>query len=173
MKDRFEFRIDTWHALNVGIGWIVVGAALFFWYWLEPVIARWDGSPKGQMWKLACGLMASGFGLWELARLGSRAVKVTVDRDGITDVRVSDRLIPWSEVERIDRLSFRQSSRYWRVSGLRLALRADPQAQVRHPGPREVLIWDRGLTGGPQALRQAIALMAPQVPQGWNTGGGA
>ncbi|MDP3196668.1 hypothetical protein [Tabrizicola sp.] len=79
--------------MNVGIGYIVVGAAFFFWYWWEPVRERWDGTREGQIGLVVVGLMASGFGLWELAKLGCHALQVTVDRDGITDIRVSDKLI--------------------------------------------------------------------------------
>lgn len=168
MQNRYEFRVDRWHALNVGIGHVVLGAAFFVWYWWAPVTERWDGSQKGEMWKVFCGLLAVGFGLLELTKLGSRKVQVAIDRDGITDVRVSDVPVPWSAVEQIDHVPLRQAYRYGRIGGLRLVLRNDPDAHLRHPLRGELLVWDHGLTGGPRALRLAITLLAPQVPRDWN-----
>lgn len=41
--------------------------------------------------------------------MDSRRVQVVVDRDGITAIRASKVPIPWSAVERIDHIPFRQA----------------------------------------------------------------
>lgn len=63
MQDRVEFHVDGWRALAVGLGRIIVGAAAFGWYWLQPVVYHPSGGQRAQFWKIVAGLMAAGFGL--------------------------------------------------------------------------------------------------------------
>jgi hypothetical protein len=166
MEDRVEFRRDAWHIFSVGMGYIAVSALLIVWYWWVPVLVRGDGSRSHQLGLVFAGLIAIGFGIWELLKLFDGRVKVVVDRDGITDLRAWDVRVPWSAVERIDQIPLRQALRSGEIRGLRLVMQADPTGCA--PRPRhEMLIWEGGLTGGTMDLRQAIAQMAPQVPREW------
>jgi hypothetical protein len=103
----------------------------------------------------------AGAGLWFLSRLRRTGVVVTVDRDGITDLRLGPDPIAWDEVERCALVAGMRGVRH-----LRLILRPDSQAAARL-GKRQVAVNDLVLTGGASGVRLAIARLAPQVPRDW------
>ena len=116
---------------------------------------------------LIVGLVLVGYGLWKLSKRDDKSVQVAVDRHGITDFRVADITVPWAEVERIEHFIAREARGFPKPRGLRLVIRANSHLQGWYLGRREAVIWEGGLTGGGQELREAVGRLAPHVPRNW------
>lgn len=165
MQDRVEFTLNGRWTLILGLASLVVAgwAAWEWWYYIYGTGDWRDYNGRhGPGGMIVVAVIAAGYGVWELSRLGDRAVKVAIDRDGITDFRLSDTPIPWADVERIDPAPKRAVNR-----GLFLMLRAGAPSPDRHRGRRDVFVEANRFSGGEGALRAAIARLAPQVPRFW------
>lgn len=171
MDERVEIRRDQFKALIFALACLGGGAAACGWYlwaWVNHIdLRRPYGGGGGGEGLIFVGLLAVGFGLWGLWKLGDSRVKVAVDRQGITDFRLADVPIPWTEVERVEHMVIRKTLDFRRYRCLRLVIRANSHLPGLYLGRREVLIWDSGLKGGDQALKEAVSRLAPQVPRNW------
>ena len=157
MAERAEFPESR--TLNLVFGVVFVGMAVVWVVILFPRgVTRWTPEAAVLLLAIAGFLMA---GLWFLSRLRRTGVVVTVDRDGITDLRLMLDPIPWADVERCALVTGMKGARF-----LQLVLRADSPAATRL-GKARVTVNDMVLTGRGRGLREAIARLAPQVPRDW------
>jgi hypothetical protein len=157
MAERAEFPESR--TLNLVFGVVFVGMAVVWVVILFPRgVTRWTPEAAVLLLAIAGFLMA---GLWFLSRLRRTGVVVTVDRDGITDLRLMLDPIPWADVERCALVTGMKGARF-----LQLVLRPDSPAVTRL-GKARVTVNDMVLTGRGRGLREAIARLAPQVPRDW------
>jgi hypothetical protein len=165
MQDRVELLLNRRWALILGLSSLVfAGWAAWEWWFYTYGTGDWRDRTgvRGPGGLIVVAVFAAGYGLWELGRSGDRTVQVAIDRDGITDFRLSAAPIPWADVARIDPAPKRAVN--W---GLVLMLRDGAPSPDRHRNRRDVFVETGRLSGGAGALRAAIARLAPQVPRFW------
>jgi hypothetical protein len=102
-----------------------------------------------------------GFLLQYLRYLLDSRAQVVLDRDGITVTRALDAPIPWTQVERVEMTGKGQYAKP------RLVLTADSPLARERLFRHRIVIHDSLLVDGRRGVRQAIARLAPQVPQDW------
>jgi hypothetical protein len=163
MAERAEFQESRTQNLIFAI--VFLGMAVVWVVILFPRgVTRW--TTEAVVLLLAIAAFAAA-GLWFLSRLRKTGVVVTVDQDGITDLRLGPAPIPWADVERCALITGMKGARF-----LHLFLRPGSPAAARL-GKDRVLVNDLVLTGGMgptsrgHGLRDAIARLAPQVPRDW------
>jgi hypothetical protein len=158
MTERAEFEIDRGRVGTSGILLCVLGLlVLSVPFWLP----RFDTGIA--VLSTGLGLAIIGLGILTFRLRNVTGVQVVVDRDGITDLRLSPDPIPWSEVERLGLtlLNARAAPR------LKLILRPGSPLIAARFRSGTVVINDTTLRGHTNDLRAAIARLAPQVPRDW------
>jgi hypothetical protein len=158
MTEREEFTYSTEALGRTGFGLIILGLFLMG---LGLGATRWEENAPFMVLSVVVGVLLIVFGLIELNKRRRTGVQVVVDRQGITDIRLSPDPIPWDEVHRCEWGRGPKGS-----SWLRVVLRSGSQAAARL-GKAQVNIQDAALTRGPDGVRRAIARLAPQVPRDW------
>lgn len=158
MTERAEFEIDRAAVGTGGIILVVLGLlVLSVPFWLP----RFDTGIA--VLSTGLGLAIIGLGIYTFRHRNVTGVQVVVDRDGITDLRLSPDPIPWSEVERLGLTVM--NGRF--APRLKLILRPGSPLIAARFRNGTVVINDTTLRGHTNGLRAAIARLAPQVPRDW------
>jgi len=155
MTERAEFAFDPARLRASGLGMIFLGVLA-----LAMIPA---GVAEGPVLVICVvlGLASVGIGVKQLHNRGKIGAQVVVDRDGITDIRISPDPIPWADVQRCE-VGIGPKGSNW----LRLVLRTGSATEARL-GKSRVNIQDTQLMNGRLGVRLAIARLAPQVPRDW------